>query len=374
MHTEKLFDRIESVNLRSITKKFNENYALKNLNLDVIGGELLVLIGGSGSGKTTTLKIINRLITPDKGTVEINGINTKKFDEVTLRRNIGYVIQQIGLFPHLTVKENIGLVPKLDGWDDSKLLNRVEYLLNLVDLSPDIFLNRYPKELSGGQQQRVGLARSLAMDPRLILMDEPFGALDPILRKQLQQEFDKIKRDIGRTIIFVTHDIDEAFKLGDRIAIMHEGKLVQVGTPEELLINPANDHVADLVDADRKFRHINNLKIKDLMIPIDKKHIFNHDMNGKDALQKLIKNNIERAILKKDNTFYGWVTLNDLLINQKVKSIEELSIKPSIFHINDSVEATLKEMKKQKQSTAIILENEIPVGIMLADEILLRLV
>jgi len=374
MHTEKLFDRIESVNLRSITKKFNENYALKNLNLDVIGGELLVLIGGSGSGKTTTLKIINRLITPDKGTVEINGINTKKFDEVTLRRNIGYVIQQIGLFPHLTVKENIGLVPKLDGWDDSELLNRVEYLLNLVDLSPDIFLNRYPKELSGGQQQRVGLARSLAMDPRLILMDEPFGALDPILRKQLQQEFDKIKRDIGRTIIFVTHDIDEAFKLGDRIAIMHEGKLVQVGTPEELLINPANDHVADLVDADRKFRHINNLKIKDLMIPIDKKHIFNHDMNGKDALQKLIKNNIERAILKKDNTFYGWVTLNDLLINQKVKSIEELSIKPSIFHINDSVEATLKEMKKQKQSTAIILENEIPVGIMLADEILLRLV
>jgi len=337
MHTEKLFDRIESVNLRSITKKFNENYALKNLNLDVIGGELLVLIGGSGSGKTTTLKIINRLITPDKGTVEINGINTKKFDEVTLRRNIGYVIQQIGLFPHLTVKENIGLVPKLDGWDDSELLNRVEYLLNLVDLSPDIFLNRYPKELSGGQQQRVGLARS-------------------------------------RTIIFVTHDIDEAFKLGDRIAIMHEGKLVQVGTPEELLINPANDHVADLVDADRKFRHINNLKIKDLMIPIDKKHIFNHDMNGKDALQKLIKNNIERAILKKDNTFYGWVTLNDLLINQKVKSIEELSIKPSIFHINDSVEATLKEMKKQKQSTAIILENEIPVGIMLADEILLRLV
>ena len=292
MHTEKLFDRIESVNLRSITKKFNENYALKNLNLDVIGGELLVLIGGSGSGKTTTLKIINRLITPDKGTVEINGINTKKFDEVTLRRNIGYVIQQIGLFPHLTVKENIGLVPKLDGWGDSELLNRVEYLLNLVDLSPDIFLNRYPKELSGGQQQRVGLARSLAMDPRLILMDEPFGALDPILRKQLQQEFDKIKRDIGRTIIFVTHDIDEAFKLGDRIAIMHEGKLVQVGTPEELLINPANDHVADLVDADRKFRHINNLKIKDLMIPIDKKHIFNHDINGKDALQKLIKNNI----------------------------------------------------------------------------------
>ena len=238
MQTERLFDRIDAIDLKGITKKYGAGFAVKDLDLEIRGGELLILIGPSGSGKTTTLRMINRMIEQDEGTVTINGLDTKDADPVRLRRNIGYVIQNIGLFPHMTIGENIGLVPKLEGWGKKRRDERVKTLLEFVSLPPDMFMDRYPKQLSGGQQQRVGLARAMAMDPPLFLMDEPFGALDPILRKQLQKEFLKIKNEINRTIVFVTHDIEEALILGDRIAIMDQGELVQVGPPEELNIQP----------------------------------------------------------------------------------------------------------------------------------------
>jgi osmoprotectant transport system ATP-binding protein len=374
MTTERLFKSIEKIEIHNVSKKYDDNYAVRDLNLDIIGGELLILIGGSGSGKTTTLKMINRLIPPDEGEIIINGVNTKDFDLVTLRRNIGYVIQEIGLFPHLTVGDNIGLIPKLERWDNDKINKRVIELLRLVDLNPEMFKNRFPRELSGGQQQRVGLARSLALDPRLLLMDEPFGALDPILRRQLHDEFLNIKKDIGRTIVFVTHDIDEAFKLGDRIGIMHEGVLLQVDTPEELILNPKNEIVANLVDADRKFRHLDTLVVKELMTVFDKKYVFQYDLKSDDALKKMMKNNIELGIIEKNDNFIGWVTMKDLLKNDKNDSIEKIISTPISFNPNDNLSSALNEMKKKNQSIAIVLEKNKPIGLLFADRVLLNLV
>ncbi|MFE3845912.1 ATP-binding cassette domain-containing protein [Thermoplasmatota archaeon] len=374
MNTERLFKSIEKIEIQNVSKKYDDHFAVKNLNLDIIGGELLILIGGSGSGKTTTLKMINRLISPDEGDIIINGINTKDFNLVTLRRNIGYVIQEIGLFPHLTVGDNIGLIPKLEKWDNDKINKRILELLKLVDLNSEMFKDRYPRELSGGQQQRVGLARSLALDPRLLLMDEPFGALDPILRRQLHDEFLHIKKDIGRTIIFVTHDIDEAFKLGDRIGIMHEGVLLQVDTPEELILNPKNEIVANLVDADRKFRHLDTLVVKELMTTFDKKYVFHNDMKSDDALKKMMKNNIELGIIQKDDDFIGWVTMKNLLKSNKQDFIEKIISSPISFNPNDNLTSALNEMKKKKQPIAIVLENNKPIGLLFADRVLFNLV
>jgi osmoprotectant transport system ATP-binding protein len=374
MVTERLFKSIEKIEIRNISKKYDDNYAVKDLNLDVIGGELLILIGGSGSGKTTTLKMINRLITPDNGDIIINGINTKDFDLVTLRRNIGYVIQDIGLFPHLTVGNNIGLIPKIEKWDNNKINKRVIELLKLVDLNPKIFKNRFPRELSGGQQQRVGLARSLALDPRLLLMDEPFGALDPILRRQLHDEFLQIKKDISRTIIFVTHDIDEAFKLGDRIGIMHKGELLQVDKPEELILNPRNEVVSNLVDANRKFRHLDTLLVRELMTKLDEKYLFPNDLKSNDALKKMMKNNIELAVIKKDKNFIGLITMKSLLKINRNDLINKIIKEPLSFDSNYNLSSALNEMKNKNQSIAIVLEKNNPIGLLFADKVLLNLV
>lgn len=224
--------------------------AVNNINLDIKSGEFIVFIGPSGCGKTTTMKMINRLIETSKGSIYINNENIKDKDEVELRRSIGYVIQQIGLFPHMTIAENISLVPKLLNWPADKRRARAEELLKLVDMSPE-YLDRYPNELSGGQQQRIGVLRALAADPPLILMDEPFGALDPITRDSLQDEFKKLQQSLGKTIVFVTHDMDEAIKLADRIVIMRNGETVQVGTPEEILSNPADDFVEEFIGKHR---------------------------------------------------------------------------------------------------------------------------
>jgi osmoprotectant transport system ATP-binding protein len=375
MPSKQLFKSIDSIELENISKKYNNQYAVHDLNLTVNGGELLILIGGSGSGKTTTLKMINRLVEPDRGKIIINGINTKKFDPVTLRRNIGYVIQQIGLFPHLNIRDNIGLIPKLEGWSTEKINRRVETLLKMVDLPPTIYMNRYPKELSGGQQQRVGLARAMTMDPRLLLMDEPFGALDPILRRQLHEEFIKIKNELQRTIIFVTHDINEAFKLGDRIAVMDEGKLQQLGTPEELITNPKNSLVSDLVDADFKFKHIDTLTVKDLMTPINSTYLIPHTSTIKKTLQHMQKHNIEFVIITKNKNFIGWTKIKDI---QNIASLEDSVIQiakePLIFNKNDSMAAALQIMKKKQQSIALVLHGHKPLGLLLPDEVLLKLI
>jgi osmoprotectant transport system ATP-binding protein len=208
---------------------------LANLNLQVERGETLVLLGRSGSGKTTTMKLINRLIDPTSGRVEVEGRATVEWDPIRLRRRIGYVIQEVGLFPHLTIEQNIGVVPRLEGWEAARTAKRARELLNLVGLDADLFADRLPRELSGGQRQRVGVARALAADPPVILLDEPFGALDPITRRGIQQEFKQLQRELGKTMVFVTHDIAEAFVLANRIALLKDGELVLLGAPAELL-------------------------------------------------------------------------------------------------------------------------------------------
>jgi osmoprotectant transport system ATP-binding protein len=233
--------------LIDVGKRFGATVVVDRLSLDVARGERLVLLGGSGSGKTTTLKMVNRLIEPDAGRIELDGTDTATLAPHELRRRIGYCFQQVGLFPHLTVGENVGITPRLLGWATAKIAARVDELLALVELEPAAFRDRTPASLSGGQQQRVGVARALAADPGVLLLDEPFGALDPLTRERLQQSFVAIAARLRLTAIFVTHDMVEALLLGDRIAVLKDGRLEQVGTPHELVTRPATAYVETLL-------------------------------------------------------------------------------------------------------------------------------
>jgi osmoprotectant transport system ATP-binding protein len=246
------------IRLESVTKTYPDGtVAVDHLNLEVRPGELVALVGPSGCGKSTTLRLVNRLIEPTSGRIKINGDDVTHVDAVDLRRHIGYVIQRIGLFPHLTVAANVAVVPDLLGWDKRRTRERVEEMLRLVGLEPETYADRYPAELSGGQQQRVGVARGLAADPPVLLMDEPFGAVDPIARDHLQSEFRRIQGELHKTVLFVTHDIDEAVRLADRIAVMSTGAHVeQFADPATVLGAPANDFVADFVGADRGLRRL----------------------------------------------------------------------------------------------------------------------
>ncbi|NLK71895.1 MAG: ABC transporter ATP-binding protein, partial [Clostridiales bacterium] len=219
------------VRLEHIKKYYNNTAVIEDMNLEINEGQLVVLIGPSGCGKTTTLKMINRIIEPTSGTIYINGEDITKVDPVKLRRSIGYVIQQIGLFPNMTIAQNVEIVPKLLKWDSEKRKKRTEELMHMVDMDPAIYADRYPAELSGGQQQRIGVLRALAAEPPLVLMDEPFGALDPITKEALQDEVKRLQKKLKKTIVFVTHDIDEALKLGDRIIIMKDGRVIQDASP-----------------------------------------------------------------------------------------------------------------------------------------------
>jgi osmoprotectant transport system ATP-binding protein len=255
------------VEFRHVTKRYSPNGrpAVDDLSLSVPAGEVAVLVGPSGCGKTTSLKLVNRLVEPTSGQVLIDGRDVATEDPVRLRRGIGYVIQQVGLFPHLTVGENVAVVPELLGWNERRRRERTEELLALVGLEPARYLSRYPHELSGGERQRVGVARALAADPPLLLMDEPFGAVDPIVRERLQNEFLRLQAELGKTVLFVTHDIDEAIKLGDRVAVMaNGGHVAQYAPPEELLARPASDFVARFVGSDRGLKRLSLLRVRDL--------------------------------------------------------------------------------------------------------------
>jgi osmoprotectant transport system ATP-binding protein len=236
------------IRLNRVSKIFDESrsHAVKDISFQVETGETLVLLGSSGCGKTTTLKMINRLIEPSEGLIELDGKDVRDRDPVDLRREIGYVFQGIGLFPHMTIGQNVETVPRLLGWAPKKRQDRTKRLLQLVGLSPENHAHRFPDELSGGQQQRVGVARALAADPRYLLMDEPFGALDALTREALQQELLTLREQLNKTIIFVTHDIFEALLIGDRIAVLHKGNLEQIGTKQELLGAPATEFVGEL--------------------------------------------------------------------------------------------------------------------------------
>jgi osmoprotectant transport system ATP-binding protein len=229
-------DREKSIEFRHVTFRLADGKTLlSDLTLEVHRGETLVLLGRSGSGKTTTMKLINRLIDPTEGEVKVEGKSTLEWDPIQLRRRIGYVIQEVGLFPHLSVEENIGVVPRLEGWEADRIKARARTLLTTVGLDPDRFAGRFPAELSGGQRQRVGVARALAADPPLILLDEPFGALDPITRRDIQQEFRGLQERLHKTMVFVTHDVREALLLAHRIALVKDGKMVLLGPPSDLL-------------------------------------------------------------------------------------------------------------------------------------------
>ncbi|MAT43267.1 MAG: ABC transporter ATP-binding protein [Anaerolineaceae bacterium] len=240
--------------------------AVNQVSFTVDPGSLVVLLGPSGCGKTTLLKMVNRLFEPSEGTIYLDGVNIRDMEVTALRRQIGYVIQQVGLFPHMTVAENIALIPSLLKWEKPRIQSRVDELLTLIHLDPLEYRDRYPAQLSGGQQQRVGLARALAGDPNVLLMDEPFGAIDAITRASLQQEVMQLQNQLQKTVLFVTHDVEEALLLADKIAILKEGALVQYDTPWNLLTNPADEFVRELINADDRIRQLTVLKAKDVMI------------------------------------------------------------------------------------------------------------
>lgn len=300
------------IKFENVNKKYPNSkiLAVDNLNLHIKEGEICMLVGPSGCGKTTTMKMVNRLIEPTSGNIYINGKNILSQNPVELRRNIGYVIQNIGLFPHMTIADNIATVPKEKKWDKDKISARIDELLELMELNPKIYRNRKPSNLSGGQKQRVGVARALAADPPVMLMDEPFGALDPITRSKLQNEFLYLQEKIKKTIIFVTHDIDEAIKMGDKIVVMKQGKIVQQGTPNDILSSPANEFVENLVGGNRSIKRLNLVKCNEVM-----HDTFSVKMNSsiEEASSKMIQNGLKTiALIEETGKLKGYLQLKDI--------------------------------------------------------------
>jgi osmoprotectant transport system ATP-binding protein len=286
--------------------------AVDRLTLSIPDGEVCVLIGPSGCGKTTTMRIINRMIEPDAGMVRVDGRDIMRVDTVTLRRSIGYVIQHVGLFPHWTIAENVATVPRLLGWTEARTEARTDELLVMVGMDPSTYRDRFPRELSGGQKQRVGFARALAADPPLMLMDEPFGAIDPITRGRLQDEFLKILRALRKTIVFVTHDIDEAIKMGDRIAILKDGALLQYDTPERVLAEPANSFVSAFVGADRALKRLSPIACATVAVPfagVAPAQSIDGTASLRDALALMLETGEDVLAVRSGDQWTGVVTL-----------------------------------------------------------------
>ena len=302
------------IQLKNIEKHYGSIKVLHDINLNLEKGRLLVLIGPSGCGKSTLLRIVNRMIEPTSGQVLINGKDALHLDPVILRRSIGYVIQSVGLFPHLTIQQNVEVVPGLLGWDKNRREERAKEMLSLVRLDPQKFSARYPKELSGGQQQRVGIARALASDPEIMLMDEPFSAVDPITRDQLQEEFLRIQSTVHKTIMFVTHDIDEAIRLADDICFMREGTIVQYADPDTFLLHPANDFVALFIGQERELKRIGRYTVHHFMSPAmtsDSKEQIGLKTNARVALSKLFAGENSLAVVDDNGNRVGSLTLQD---------------------------------------------------------------
>ena len=332
-------------------KNFSKEYskgkkAVDNMTIDIESGDFIAFIGTSGSGKTTALRMINRMIESTEGEITIDGKNIKELNPVELRRSIGYVIQQIGLMPHMTVKENIVLVPKLLKWSQEKKDEKAKELIRLVDL-PEEYLDRYPSELSGGQQQRIGVVRALAAEQDIILMDEPFGALDPITRDTLQDLVKKLQQQLGKTFIFVTHDMDEAIKLADKICIMTNGQVVQYDTPDNILRSPANDFVKDFIGQNRLIQDRPNIRtVKDAMIKPVTVHV---DRSLNDAVNIMREKRVDTIfVVGNDEHLLGYLDIED--INEGLRHHKELidTMQRDIYRVRidsklqDSVRTILK--------------------------------
>src|SRR5690625_555150 len=309
------------ISFERVTKRFPDGTeALKDISVTIPTNELTVIIGPSGCGKTTLMKMINRLETPTSGEVFIDEQPISSKDPVKLRRSIGYVIQRIGLLPHMTIEENVALVPELIGWENEKIKQRVDELLELVDLEPSVFKNRYPLELSGGQQQRVGVSRALASDPNIILMDEPFSALDPISREQLQEELKKLQKKIQKTIVFVTHDMDEALDIADHIIVMREGQIEQIASPADLLANQVNEFVREFIGIERieQKRKFSMKQLKEFQAIFDKEtskrvQSVPSTMTTKQATNLLKKDDTIHLEVMEDGRVLGYLGYHTLL-------------------------------------------------------------
>jgi len=341
------------------------NKAVNDLSLEFEKGEFVCFIGPSGCGKTTTMKMINRLIEPTSGKIYINGEDIMKKDAVQLRREIGYVIQQIGLFPHMTIEENITLVLKLLKWPESKKRKRAEELIELVDLTPD-YLDRYPHELSGGQQQRIGILRALAADQNLILMDEPFSALDPITRDSLQEEFKKLQQRLQKTIVFVSHDMDEALKLADRLVIMKDGELVQCDTPDEILRNPANEFVEEFIGKDRLVQAGPNIRtVEQIMtkraVTIKKENTLS------EAIQVMKESRVDSLlVVDEDNILHGYIDVEMIDQKRKKSTLVQEAYETEVFNVVEGTlirDAIRKILKRGVKYIPVVDEDRRLVGI-----------
>jgi osmoprotectant transport system ATP-binding protein len=322
-------ERKVKIRLEKLTKRYADQRrdAVEQLDLDIHEGEIVVFVGPSGCGKTTTMKMINRIIEPTSGRIILDGEDVTAINPDALRRRIGYVIQQIGLFPHLTIGENVATVPKLLGWDAKRIDARVDELLEMVNMSPATYRHRYPKELSGGQQQRIGVARALGADPEVLLMDEPFGAIDPITRDRLQNEFLRLQSEVKKTIVFVTHDIDEAIKMGDRIAILKEGsRIAQYDTPEQILTAPADDFVAEFIGRGASLKRLNLTRVSE--IELGSWPTVTADTPVAEAMGKL-RSVEQSALLVVDgqNRPLRWISADDLR-RASGRRLDQLGVEP----------------------------------------------
>lgn len=338
------------IRLENLTKIFESrdgrSVAADNVNMHVEAGQICVLLGPSGCGKTTTLKMINRLITPTSGRVYIDGQDTSEYDTIALRRRIGYVIQQTGLFPNMTVAQNISVVPRLLGWPPERTRQRVNELLDMMALDPAAFVNRYPSELSGGQQQRIGVARALAADPPVLLMDEPFGAIDPINRELIQDEFLKMQETLGKTILFVSHDIDEAVKMGDMIAMFRDGRLEQFDTPDRLLAQPANEFIADFVGRDRTLKRLPLATVSQALDPFSPR--LHPDTSVEDARALMARaRQSAAAVISTEGRILGVVHHRRIRGNGRLSGWEPAQI---LAHPDDDLRTALTMMFDHQQN------------------------
>ena len=341
------------ISMRNVTKRYSNAHApaVAELSLEIERGETVVLVGPSGCGKTTSMKMINRLIEPSSGEIVVDGTDVMKQDPVQLRRGMGYVIQSIGLMPHRTVADNISTVPHLIGWDDARIKARIAELVEILQLDQDL-LQRYPAELSGGQRQRVGVARALAADPPVMLMDEPFGAVDPIVRERLQDQFLDIQRRLKKTIVFVTHDIDEAIKMADRIAILNVGGVVeQFATPEEILRTPANDFVKQFVGAERGLKRLALVSVGD--IDLEEGPVVAQTATQDEAIKQMDRFGFDWVSVVDGETLRGWVGREEV---KDAGHLSELSPRPFSAYVTkeSSLRQALDSIVTSRTKVAVV--------------------